>query len=226
LPPARRVIDILFVALVIVAASITAVTVAKVVMDSSATAKNAARIESPPESRLKITVSDQDQNASPDLDNNLAITDGSRPAQVFASEAQDAGLLDHPGAKYIYESSPIVLPITWGAVAGTVIWRGKTRSKWSRQGYGYDTFRLVSNMRGSPNRIRLLNAVKDERKNKLQLAKELGVDWKTIDNHAEMLAQARLIEESGIVGTARYYSITENGRRVLSLLAAELEERK
>lgn len=42
-----------------------------------------------------------------------------------------------------------------------------------------------------------------------------------------MLLQARLIEESDVIGTARYYSITENGKKVLSLLAAdELEEKR
>ena len=82
-------------------------------------------------------------------------------------------------------------------------------------------------MRGSPTRIRLLNAVRDERKKKLQLAKEMDVDWKTANNHTEMLLQARLIEESDVIGTARYYPITENGKKVLSLLAAdELEERE
>ena len=223
--PRARLIDILFVALVIVAASVTAVTVAKVVTDGSAV-KNVAQTESLPEPQPKLTISDADQNAVP-TNNTYGVTEGSKLTQVFSLADRDAGPLDHPVAKYIYESSPIILPITWGAVAGTVIWRGKTRSKWSRQGYDYDTFRLVSNMRGSPNRIRLLNAIKDERKNKLQLAKELGVDWKTVDNHAEMLVQAWLIEESGVVGTARYFSITENGRKVLLLLAADrLEESK
>lgn len=122
---------------------------------------------------------------------------------------------------YICESSPVIPPITWGAVAGAVIWRGRVRSKWSRQGYDYDTFRLISKMRESQTRIKLLNAIRDERKNKLQPAKELDVDWKTIDNHTDLLLQARLIEESAAVGTARYYSITESGKKVLSLLASD-----
>ena len=82
-------------------------------------------------------------------------------------------------------------------------------------------------MRGSQTRIKLLNAVRDGRKNKLQLSKEMVVEGKTVDNHAEMLLQARLIEESDVVGTARYYSITENGKRVPSSLAAdELQDGK
>jgi DNA-binding transcriptional ArsR family regulator len=120
----------------------------------------------------------------------------------------------------IYGSWPFTLPITWGAVAGTLIWRGKVRSAWSRQGYDYDTFRLVAKMRGSPTRIRLLNAMSASPKNKLQLAKELEVDWKTIDNHIDMLLQGRLVEERTVVGTSRYYGITTSGQKVLSLLSS------
>jgi predicted transcriptional regulator len=76
-------------------------------------------------------------------------------------------------------------------------------------------------MRGSPMRIRLLNAVSVEPKNKLQLAKELGVDLKTVDNHVEMLLQSRLIEERTVVGTTRFYAITHDGTRVLSLLSGD-----
>lgn len=35
-----------------------------------------------------------------------------------------------------------------------------------------------------------------------------------------MLIEARLVEEKNVVGTARYYSITENGTKVLALLAS------
>lgn len=222
MPSTRFVIDIIFIVLVVVAVSITAVTLAKVVTDSFRPYNYAQSTESP---ELKMTVKDSDAN--PDANSEPSLTSQRPSADALVIADPDAGPLDHPFAKYIYDSSPIILPITWGAVAGTVIWRGKTRSKWSRQGYDYDTFRLVSKMRGSPTRIKLLNAIRDERKNKLQLAKELDVDWKTVSNHAEMLMQARLIEESGLVGTARYYSITENGKKILSLLAAdELEERR
>ena len=81
---------------------------------------------------------------------------------------------------------------------------------------------LVTKMRGRPMRIRLLNAVSEDPKNKLQLAKELGVDWKTIDNHIEMLLQSRLVEKRTVVGTARYYAITHDGTKILSLLSADI----
>src|SRR5690606_15819150 len=131
--------------------------------------------------------------------------------------------VEDSGAQFVeavYGSSPIILPITWGAFIGTVIWRGKVRSQWNSHGYDYDTFRLVAKMRGSPMRQRLLDSLRNAQKNKLQLAKELNVDWKTIDNHIDMLLEARLVEEKNRIGTTRYYSLTRSGEKVLSLLAA------
>jgi DNA-binding transcriptional ArsR family regulator len=230
LPSSRIVIDIVFVALVIIAISISAVVIARAVTNTpSASEENSAaeieNLESKSVEEPRMIITDSDENPLPDPNRDPGLVED----QLYAVETakESSSLLDDPVASYIYESSPVILPITWGAVAGTIIWRGKVRSKWSRQGYDYDTFRLISKMRGSPTRIKLLNAVRDGHKNKLQLSKELDVDWKTVDNHAEMLLQARLIEESDVVGTARYYSITENGRRVLLLLAAdELQEGK
>lgn len=118
----------------------------------------------------------------------------------------------------IYDYSPYILPLTFGAVAAALIWRGKVRSAWCKQGYDYDTFKLVARMRGSPVRVKLLEAVATA-KNRLQLANELDVDWKTIDNHIEMLTRSGLVEERLIVGTTRYYVLTEHGKRVLLLLA-------
>lgn len=227
MPSSRIVIDIVFVVLVIVAISISAVIIVRAMTNTPAileenSAAEMENLESKSAEEPRMIITDSDENPLPDSNRDPGLVEDQFYAVETAKESSNP--LDHPAISYIYESSPVILPITWGAVAGTVIWRGKVRSKWSRQGYDYDTFRLISKMRGSRMRIRLLNAVSDGRKNKLQLSKELDVDWKTVDNHAEMLLQARLIQESSVVGTARYYSITENGRRVLSLLAAEDDE--
>lgn len=119
----------------------------------------------------------------------------------------------------VYDSSAYILPITWGAVGGTLLWREKVRSAWSKQGYDYDTFKLVTKMQSNPTRIRLINAINNSSKNKLQLAKELEVDWKTMDNHVVMLLQSRLVAEEKVVGTSKYYAITHSGAKVLSLLS-------
>jgi hypothetical protein len=73
-------------------------------------------------------------------------------------------------------------------------------------------------MEGNPVRVKLLNIVAGSARNSLQLANELDIDWKTIDNHIEILTRYVLIEEKTVVGTAKYYIVTEHGRRVLSLL--------
>lgn len=190
--------------MVIVAVAITAVVVLRLVSDAYM-GQDASLTESTEQSNEPGTEALQEN----DGEFKLTLTD---------ADAVAPGPLDHPVAISMQEYAPFVLPVTWGAVAGTVIWRGRVRSQWSRQGYDYDMFRLVAKMRGSATRQKLLDAIKSGRKNKLQLANELGVDWKTVDNHMEMLLNARLIEESGVEGTARYYSITENGRRVLLLL--------
>ena len=118
----------------------------------------------------------------------------------------------------LYQSSPYIVPITWGAIAGALIWRGKVRSQWCKHGYDYDTFRLLARMKGSPIRVALLSSVTASAKTRSQLAQALSVDWKTIDNHIDVLAKNRLIQEIGSFGTSRYFAITEHGRRVLSLL--------
>lgn len=117
----------------------------------------------------------------------------------------------------IYQLSPYLLPFAYGAVAAALIWRGKLRSVWSKMGYDYETFRLVARMKGSPVRVKLLASLAFQ-KNRLQLANELEVDWKTIDNHIDVLTKNGLIEEKSIVGTTRYYALSEHGRRVFTLL--------
>lgn len=209
-----RIIEFIFVALVIVAVAITAVVALRWVNDVYMK-QDAALNENAGQSAQRETFEEgagqapQTEDYASDPEIQLTITD---------ADIVEPGPLDHPVPATLQEYAPFILPITWGAVAGTVIWRGRVRSQWSRQGYDYDTFRLVAKMRGSATRQKLLESIRAGKKNKLQLANELGLDWKTVDNHVEMLLNARLVAEDGMEGTARFYSITENGRRVLLLL--------
>lgn len=161
---------------------------------------------------FSLKVTDPDANTDPGVDFSRDLVPVAPQAELSPTDQISTAM---------YQSSPYILPITWGAVGGTLIWRGRVRSAWSKQGYDYDTFKLVTRMRGSPTRIRLLNAINDSPKNKLQLAKELDVDWKTIDNHIAMLLQIRLVEERMVVGTAKYYAITYDGTKILSLLSSD-----
>jgi predicted transcriptional regulator len=207
----RLAIDIIFIALVIVAVTITAIVLARAMTDVFGT-----HVES-------NSANPQAQKTGQNDDFSLTIPDPDANTESGADFSRElVPIAPSPAAQVsdtMYDSSAYILPITWGAVGGTLIWRGKVRSTWSKQGYDYDTFKLVAKMRGSPTRIRLLNAINSSSKNKLQLAKELEVDWKSIDNHISMLLQSRLVEEKTMVGTSKYYAITHDGAKILSLLS-------
>lgn len=120
--------------------------------------------------------------------------------------------------RQLYDVSLYFLPITWGIFIGILIWNDKIKKNWESNGYDYDMFRLVAKMRGSPVRIKILNSTKLP-KNKLQLSRELDMNWKTIDSHVDLLLKNKLLEEMAVIGTATYYIISENGKKVLTLLS-------
>jgi len=79
-------------------------------------------------------------------------------------------------------------------------------------------FKMLARMRGSPIRVALLTSISNSASTRAQLAGNLDVDWKTIDNHIDVLSKNGLVQEIGAFETSRYFAITEQGRRVLSLL--------
>lgn len=117
----------------------------------------------------------------------------------------------------IYDISPYLAPICWGIIIGTLVWKGKIRSSWQSSGYDYETFKMITKMKGSPMRIKLLTTL-DLPKNRSQLAQELNVDWKAIDNHMRVLKNNNFVDEMATVGTSTYYIITEKGKNLLKLL--------
>ncbi len=66
-------------------------------------------------------------------------------------------------------------------------------------------------------RVNLLKSL-DEQKNKLQLAKELDMDWKAVDRNIRILLKYGLIMETESVGKVKFYSLTPDGKKVLELL--------
>lgn len=214
---AKQVIDIVFVASVIIAVALTAIILVRVLPSYSPAAMQGATTA---EDSVELTLSDP--TAEPSLQESSDFDRSTQEVPQFTITTTDSAITtDSAATDPLQDASPVILPITWGAVVGTLIWRGKVRSQWHRQGYDYDTFRLVAKMRGSATRVELLNAIIETPKNKLQLAKELGVDWKTIDNHIEMLLKNGLVEEKMSIGTSRYYGATKNADRVLLLLSSD-----
>jgi hypothetical protein len=96
------------------------------------------------------------------------------------------------------------------------VWRGLVKSRWTESGLCCGVFELLVRMKGGETRTNLLRSL-FEPKNKLQLSRELGIDWKAIDGHAGKLLQYALVQEVFMVGTCKVYSITQKGRRALEL---------
>ena len=97
------------------------------------------------------------------------------------------------------------------------VWRGATRSRWTESGLCCGAFELLIRMKGGATRTMILKSLQEPR-NKLQLAHELGIDWKAVDGHVAKLLQFNLVQEVLTVGTCKVYSITQKGRRALELV--------
>lgn len=110
--------------------------------------------------------------------------------------------------------------IEWRSFLGECF-RGKTRHRWSESGMCADVYELLVQMRGGPTRIKLLGRMM-EPKNKLQLANELGIDWKAVNRHVEKLLEVNLVQVAAIAGTCTVYVATEKGKRALALACQKL----
>ncbi|MGH9877988.1 MAG: helix-turn-helix domain-containing protein, partial [Nitrososphaerales archaeon] len=55
-------------------------------------------------------------------------------------------------------------------------------------------------------------------KTRLQLANELGYDWKAINRHIEVLGKNNLVKEIAEISNAKYIMITDQGKQLLELL--------
>jgi predicted transcriptional regulator len=107
--------------------------------------------------------------------------------------------------------------ISWTVFGAALIWRGHVRSVWGKSRFSYDTFRLLVKMRGAQTRLKLMRSL-DQPRNKLQLANALGIDWKAVDKHVQVLEKNRLIQATSTSGTATFYEVTEKGRNLIQLL--------
>lgn len=117
----------------------------------------------------------------------------------------------------LQQYSGLAALLSWTVFAGALIWRGHVRSVWGKSRFSYDTFRLLVRMRGAQTRMKLMRSL-NEPKNKLQLSTALGIEWKAIDRHVQVLEKNGLIEATTTSGTAVFYEITEKGKRLLQVL--------
>ncbi len=97
------------------------------------------------------------------------------------------------------------------------IWRGTVRSQWESLGFDSGTFHLFTSMKGARTRLNLLSAL-SKPKDRLQLAKELDLDWGAVDYHVDLLNKHGLVHEDSTYGRVRMYRVTPFGESLLSLL--------
>jgi hypothetical protein len=118
--------------------------------------------------------------------------------------------------KEVQAASLFLAPVCWILVGGAWIWRGRVRSRYTEMGFGSDVFELFMKMKGGATRIKVLNMLNTP-KDRLQLAQELGVDWKTVDRHVQILNRYGFVREQAAYGTVRLYEVTPMGKMLLSL---------
>jgi len=64
---------------------------------------------------------------------------------------------------------------------------------------------LFSGSRGSYNRIRIMSALRKRPRNRNQLSTELGIDYKNIQHHMEILEENNLVKKTGNQYGMTYY---------------------
>ena len=103
------------------------------------------------------------------------------------------------------------------AVVGVFVWRGRVSSAWGKNGLQQGVFDLMVNMKGSQNRVLLLKELSMP-KDRLQIAKDLALDWKTVNYHVKVLLKYGLIGEEQVYGKVKLYQLTEVGKVLLNVL--------
>jgi len=116
----------------------------------------------------------------------------------------------------VQEASLVLAPVCWVVLGGMWVWRGRVRARYSEMGFGSDVFELFMKMKGGATRIKVLHTLTTP-KDRLQLAEELGVDWKTVDRHVQILNKYGFVREQAAYGTVRLYEVTPMGKMLLNL---------
>jgi predicted transcriptional regulator len=97
------------------------------------------------------------------------------------------------------------------------IWRGRTKAAWSALGFDSEVFELFMRMKGGKTRTRVMISLSMP-KDRLQLAQELGLDWKAVDHHIVLLCRYGFVHEQIAYGRVKMYELTSIGKLLLQLL--------
>ncbi len=91
------------------------------------------------------------------------------------------------------------------------VWRGKVRSRWESLGFDSGIFELFIRMKGAKTRLSLLDALSVP-KDRMRLARELGVDWRAVDYHIYRLSKCGLVQEDRAFGNVKLLRAHDLGR--------------
>jgi len=118
----------------------------------------------------------------------------------------------------LFESGSVVFaPTSWIFVGGLWIWRGRTKAAWTSLGFDSEVFELFMRMKGGNTRTRVMSSLSMP-KDRLQLAQELGLDWKAVDHHIVLLCKYGFVHEQVAYGRVKMYELTDMGKVLLRLL--------
>jgi DNA-binding transcriptional ArsR family regulator len=126
-------------------------------------------------------------------------------------------VLLQPAFQFLSIHSPVLAPTSWLLVGGVWIWRGRVRSRWESLGFDSDVFRLFMQMKGGKSRLRMLSGLRQP-KDRYQLARELDMDWRAVDQHMTVLSRHGLVRDDVAYGKVRIYHLTTSGKLLLQLL--------
>ena len=119
--------------------------------------------------------------------------------------------------QFFLVNSPAFSAASWAVVGGAWIWRGRMKSRWEGLGFDSGIFDLFIKMKGAKTRLNLLDSLSMP-KDRLQLARELGLDWKAVDYHIVLLNRYGLVHEDHAFGNVKMYRLTKQGEVLLQLL--------
>jgi DNA-binding transcriptional ArsR family regulator len=131
-------------------------------------------------------------------------------AVASASPAQSA-------FQFLLSNSPALSTGSWALAGGVWVWRGRMRSRWESLGFDSGIFDLFMKMKGAKTRASLLDSLVMP-KDRLQLAQQLGLDWKAVDYHIVLLSRYGLVHEDQAYGNVKIYRLTKQGEVLLQLL--------
>jgi len=83
---------------------------------------------------------------------------------------------------------------------------------------------LFVGSRGGTNRIRIMSVLRNRPRNRNQLSKELGIDYKNIQHHIKVLEKNNLVKKIGNTYGVKYYvsAFFENNEIVFDEIVARL----